>query len=38
LPITLNPCLRFGANFLPVSQVVNAVVKLKHLVYNFGCP
>jgi hypothetical protein len=33
LPITLSPCL-----LLPVSYYVNVVVKLKHLVYNFGCP
>ena len=36
LPTTLSPCLL--SELLPVSYCVDAVVKLKHLVYNFECP
>ena len=37
LPIILNSCLLLEAHLLPVGYFVNAVVKIKHLVYNFEC-
>ena len=34
----LEPLPSLGADLLPVSYFVNAIVKLKHLVYFFGYP
>jgi hypothetical protein len=34
----LEPLPSFGADLLPVSYIVNAVVNINHLVYNTGCP
>jgi len=36
LPITLSPCLLWSVSLS--SYFGSAVVKIKHLVDNFGCP